>query len=67
MNPFECSCDLESFTVFVQTKGLVLTYTSQPKCNSPAHLKGVPIIEVSFKDMGCSTTYGKYSAKTCLL
>uniref|UniRef100_A0A8W8IZ24 LRRCT domain-containing protein n=1 Tax=Magallana gigas TaxID=29159 RepID=A0A8W8IZ24_MAGGI len=57
-NPFECSCDLESFTVFVQTKGLVLNVSSEnPKCNSPAYLKGVQIIDVSFKDMGCSTTY----------
>lgn len=67
-NPFECSCDLESFTVFVQTKGLVVnSFGEKPKCNSPAHLKGVQIIDVSFKDMGCGTTYGKYNAKTCLL
>lgn len=63
-NPFECSCDLESFTVL----GFVLNYLGdKPKCNSPAHLKGVEIRDVSFKDMGCSTTYGKYNAKTCLL
>lgn len=67
-NPFECSCDLESFTVFVQTKGLVFNVLSEkPRCNSPAYLKGVQIIDVSFKDMGCSTTYGKYNAKTCVL
>uniref|UniRef100_K1R5L8 Leucine-rich repeat and transmembrane domain-containing protein 2 n=1 Tax=Magallana gigas TaxID=29159 RepID=K1R5L8_MAGGI len=56
-NPFQCTCDLQSFVEFM--KGF-LPYNSQyydePTCSSPDHLKGKEIINVSYHDMTCDST-----------
>lgn len=68
-NPFDCTCDLEPFTVLMKRKKM-LPYNSwaeEPKCNSPSHLNGEQIIDVPFHNMSCSTQYGKYNAKSCHL
>ncbi|XP_052707694.1 slit homolog 2 protein-like isoform X2 [Crassostrea angulata] len=63
-NPFQCTCDLQSFVEFM--KGF-LPYNSQyydePTCSSPDHLKGKEIINVSYHDMTCDSTSSKYSRK----
>ncbi|XP_022343948.2 uncharacterized protein LOC111137018 [Crassostrea virginica] len=62
-NPFNCTCDLEEFAVFMQTSGW-LPYNSssvfEPECASPGQYIGVHIIDVPYHNMSCNGSIGKY-------
>lgn len=62
-NPFQCTCDLGRFVMFLQRKEILpynKNYLDEPKCSSLVYLKGKEIVDVPYHNMSCNSTFGTY-------
>uniref|UniRef100_A0A3B5LUB3 Slit homolog 1b (Drosophila) n=1 Tax=Xiphophorus couchianus TaxID=32473 RepID=A0A3B5LUB3_9TELE len=61
-NPFNCDCHLSWFGAWLRSRRIV---TGNPRCQSPAFLRGIPLQDVAAPDFRCEDGTGPQCPSQC--